>query len=153
MTTHDFTTADGIIAALYGAISFPKGGSADIDSLRQVFIPEGRLLIPKRDQPAAQSMGVEQFIARCKTVFAGDRFRGKGFRETEINRQGFRYGNIMHILSVYEAAMTDDAETIIGRGINSIQLHWENGRWWIVSMVWDDERPDNPLPDWARTTR
>jgi hypothetical protein len=33
-----------------------------------------------------------------------------------------------------------------GRGINSIELFWDGKRWWIASAVWDDERPDNPIP-------
>jgi hypothetical protein len=27
-----------------------------------------------------------------------------------------------------------------------VQLFFDRGRWWIVSIVWDNERPDNPLP-------
>ena len=33
------------------------------------------------------------------------------------------------------------------RGINSIQLYCEaDGRWRIVSMIWDNERPGLALP-------
>ena len=32
------------------------------------------------------------------------------------------------------------------RGINSIQLVRDGKRWWIASVVWDTERPDNPIP-------
>ena len=32
------------------------------------------------------------------------------------------------------------------RGINSIQLLNDGHRWWIVTVYWDSERPDNPLP-------
>jgi len=30
--------------------------------------------------------------------------------------------------------------------VNYAQLYWDGNRWWIAAMVWDDERPDNPIP-------
>ena len=35
---------------------------------------------------------------------------------------------------------------VIARGINSVELFYDGKRWWIASNIWDDERPDNPLP-------
>ena len=32
------------------------------------------------------------------------------------------------------------------RGINSIQLVHDGARWWIVSWVYDRERPGNEIP-------
>jgi hypothetical protein len=39
-----------------------------------------------------------------------------------------------------------ETEATVTRGINSIQPMNDGGRWWIVSVFWDAERPDNPLP-------
>ncbi len=41
---------------------------------------------------------------------------------------------------------TEDPEASI-RGINSIQLFNDGERWWISCIMWEDERPDNPIPD------
>lgn len=139
-----------IIKALYDSISFAKGETADWKKLRSLFIPDGRLLIPKRDQTDSTSLTVEEFVERGKVVFQNDTFRDKGFRETEIARREEAFGFVRHIFSAYEAVLSDTEDVVIGRGINSIQLLWESERWWIVSMVWDDERPDNPMPDWAQ---
>lgn len=147
--SNDVATVDGILAALYGSISFHLGGGADYERLRSLWIPAGRLLIPKRAGTDSTSVTVEEFIERCKVTFASEFFRGKGFRETETKRQEQRFGNILHVFSAYVGVISDPEERVIGRGINSIQLLWENERWWIVSMVWDDERPENPMPDWA----
>jgi hypothetical protein len=43
-------------------------------------------------------------------------------------------------------AGTMETEATVTRGINSIQLMNDGSRWWIVSVFWDAERPDNPLP-------
>ena len=32
------------------------------------------------------------------------------------------------------------------RGINSIQLFHDGTRWWVATIMWDSERPDNPIP-------
>ena len=41
---------------------------------------------------------------------------------------------------------TPEAEPF-ARGINSFQLMNDGTRWWVVSIMWDSERPDNPIPD------
>jgi hypothetical protein len=68
-----------------------------------------------------------------------------GFYESEIHRVTEKFGNIAHVFSTYESRLKADAP-IIARGINSIELFYDGKRWWIASNIWDDERPDNPLP-------
>jgi len=55
------------------------------------------------------------------------------------------YGNMMQILSSYESRRSP-SEKPFQRGINSFQVLNDGKRWWIVSIFWDSERPDNPLP-------
>jgi hypothetical protein len=47
----------------------------------------------------------------------------------------------MHVASAYETKISPDAVDYIERGINSLQLICENGRWKIVSLCWDDHAP------------
>ncbi|HEY3124786.1 MAG TPA: hypothetical protein VGK70_12100 [Thermoanaerobaculia bacterium] len=30
--------------------------------------------------------------------------------------------------------------------MNYVQLYWDDARWWIAGVVWDQERRDNPIP-------
>ncbi|TVR56843.1 MAG: hypothetical protein EA421_02270 [Gemmatimonadales bacterium] len=71
--------------------------------------------------------------------------RSQGCFEWEIHRTVQRFGSIAQVMSTYEAATTPDGEPFV-RGINSIQLTWDGERWWIVSWIYDEERPDNPIP-------
>jgi hypothetical protein len=48
-------------------------------------------------------------------------------------------------MSTYSSSTTPDGEPY-DRGINSIQLTWDGERWWIVSWIFDSERPGNPIP-------
>ena len=37
-------------------------------------------------------------------------------------------------------------EPAFARGVNSIQLMKDGGRWWVVTIFWDAEREGNPVP-------
>ena len=70
----------------------------------------------------------------------------QGVFEKEIARRTETFGNIAHVFSTYEVRRkAEDKEPFI-RGINSIQLMNDGKRWWIVTVFWEAERPDNPLP-------
>jgi hypothetical protein len=49
------------------------------------------------------------------------------------------------VLSSYEGTVASTGK-VATRGVNIFQLYFDGKRWWILSMVWDEERPDNPLP-------
>jgi hypothetical protein len=68
-----------------------------------------------------------------------------GFYESEIHRVTEKFGHIAHVFSTYESRIKADGP-VIARGINSIEIFYDGKRWWIASNIWDDERPNNPLP-------
>jgi hypothetical protein len=35
---------------------------------------------------------------------------------------------------------------VFGRGVNGLQIYWDGKRYWIASVMWDDEREGNPIP-------
>jgi len=77
-----------------------------------------------------------------------DFFAAHAFFEVETARRLHVFGNIAHAWSVYEARTAPDDETPERRGINSIQLYrGEDGRWRIISMIWDNERPGITVGD------
>ena len=57
------------------------------------------------------------------------------------------FGNMAQVWSAYEARTAPGEAPPERRGINSIQLYCEaDGRWRIISMIWDNERPGLALP-------
>jgi hypothetical protein len=36
--------------------------------------------------------------------------------------------------------------TPFARGINSFQLFFDGTRWWILTIYWQEETPEHPLP-------
>lgn len=139
----DVDSIDSIVAALYDVISGPVGEARDWDRFRSLFVPGGKLM-PTSERPEGgrglRLLGVNDYIAA-----SGDLLMQLGFREREIARVEEHFGNIAHVFSTYEGIREGDAEPFV-RGINSIQLLDDGSRWWIVSVYWQGEGPDSPLP-------
>jgi hypothetical protein len=60
------------------------------------------------------------------------------FYEREIARSADRFGNVLHVASAYETKISPTAQDFIERGVNSLQLIREDGRWRIISLCWDE---------------
>jgi hypothetical protein len=140
----DVSSLDAIVAALYDVISGPAGQARNWDRMRSLFVPGARLIpaVPRKGGGAdARVLTVDDYITR-----SGPRLEEGGFFEREIARRVERYGNIAHVFSTYESRRTRDDATPFARGINSIQVLKDGDRWWIVTVYWESERPDTPIP-------
>jgi len=76
---------------------------------------------------------------------AGSYFAQHAFFESPIVNRVQTFGNVSQVFSSYESRHAP-GEAPFARGINSIQLLNDGSRWWVVSILWDQERSDNPLP-------
>lgn len=141
----DVGSIDGIIAALYDVISGPAGQKRNWDRLRTLFIPEARMIPTGRRADGGSGkkvMSVEEYIAS-----SGPFLEKNGFFEYEISRKTEQFGGIVHVFSTYASKRTLADEKPFMRGINSIQL-WNDGtRWWVVTIFWENESADRPLPE------
>jgi hypothetical protein len=139
----DVATIDGVVDALYDVISGGVGQPRDWDRMRSLFHPAARMIAtgPAPDgTQRMQAMDVEGYITG-----GGDMLVEIGFVEREIARTTERWGNMAHLFSTYEAFRGAETEPFL-RGINSIQLWNDGNRWWILTILWEPETPDNPLP-------
>jgi len=139
----DVASVDGIVKAIYGTITFPKGELPKMDRFRSLFTPNAQFI--RLEPKGARIMDAESFISsfleRVRTGVLISFYEGEIFRKTNA------YGRIAQVFSTYEKGMnTEDPKSFV-RGINSIQLYYDGQRWWISSIVWQDERSDNPIPD------
>src|SRR6184192_922551 len=138
----DVKSIDSILAALYGVISGPAG-ERDWERFRSLFLPQARLTAATKNADGSsrvRPMGVEDYAKG-----AGSYFLQHAFFESPIVNRVETFGNITQVFSSYESRRAA-GEAPFARGINSIQLLNDGTRWWIVSILWDEERGDNPLP-------
>ncbi len=138
----DVASIEAILRALYDVISGPPGQARDWNRMRSLFIPDGRLM-PSGARPDG-TVGIRLLSVNDYIASSGPLLERVGFREREIASRVERFGHIAHVFSTYEGRMETEGTTI--RGINSIQLLNDGTRWWIVSVYWEAERPDMPIP-------
>ena len=140
----DVASADAIIAALYDANTILVDQKRDADRFRSLFVLGARLM------PTIRPPNGGTGVIRIQTVDDYIRQASSGpprhgFSEREIARTSEAFGNIMQAFSTYETHR-DSADARPIRGINSIQLFNDGSRWWVVGVMWDNERPDKPIP-------
>lgn len=136
---------DSIIDGVYKVISGGAGEKRDWDHFRSLFHPDARLIPVNTDKDtkavSAKAMTPDQYIERASPFFEKN-----GFFETEIARKTERFGNIAHVFSSYNSFYKSDDKQPFARGINSFQLMFDGKRWWIVTIYWQGESKDLPIP-------
>ncbi len=141
----DVASPDAILAATYDVISGPAAQKRDWDRFRSLFIPDARLAATGAKKTGG-GYDVRVVTPDQYVTLADAYFQKNGFFEREIARKAERYGNIMQIFSTYESRHDASDPQPFARGINSFQLFNDGTRWWIVTIFWEEETPDNPVP-------
>ncbi len=151
----DVDSIDHLMAAIYNVISGPPG-ERDWNRFRSLFAPGARLTSTARpsNSAATDPVPVRLFTADEYVNLAGKYFLTNGFFESAIVNKVQRFGNIAEVFSSYESRHTAADAKPFTRGINSMQLFYDGKRWWVLSILWDEESASNPLPsDMAKRSR
>jgi hypothetical protein len=141
--TEDVSSIDNIVQASYetisGGVGVPRqwGRDRSLYDLNVRFVytsvnPETKAITTHSESHQDFVDGSDAFLVK------------EGFEERELKHVTKRFGNVATVLSSYEGKVASGK--VITRGVNIFQLYFDGKRWWILSMVWDQERPDNMLP-------
>ena len=138
----DVSSIDAIVKALYESITFQEGETPNLERSRSLFNPKAPFIRITPD--AVNKMDLDSFLSsfseRIKTGAM------KSFYEGEISTKTHAFGSIAQVFTTYNKGInTKDPKSMV-RGINSIQLFHDGQRWWISSILWQDETEDNPIP-------
>lgn len=141
----DVQSIDSILAATYDVISGPAGKKRDWDRFRSLFYPGARLIPtgkpPDETEVRARVLSPDDYVER-----SAPRLEKAGFFEHGVSNQVDHYANIAHVFSTYESRHNADDAQPFQRGINSFQLVNDGKRWWIMTIMWQGETPDTPIP-------
>lgn len=146
----DVASPEALTRALYETVSRAPGKPFQWDRMRSLFVPQA-ILLPNPEQTGGrpETFTPETFIKWIDDSWARNApigsERDRGFAEEEIESVIERYGDIAHAFSVYQKHFWND-QRILGRGINTIQMVFREGRWWVVAMSWDEEAGAGPIP-------
>ena len=140
----DISSIDAILHAAYETISGPAGQQRDWNRFRSLFV-SGARLIPVVPDPK----GGFRTVVFSPDEYAehGDPyFQKNGFFEREVARRTDRFGSMAQVFSTYESRHASADPKPFVRGINSFQLMNDGHRWWIVTIFWQGETSDSPIP-------
>ncbi len=142
----DVSSLDAIMKAVYDVISGDAGHPRNWDRFRSLFYPGARLIPSGKNRKTgitgADTLTPDAYIERASPFFAKE-----GFYENEIARKTETYGNITHVFSTYASYHSKKDEKPFARGINSFQLLYDGKRWWVITIYWQGETPDNLIPE------
>ncbi|TYA71585.1 hypothetical protein [Seonamhaeicola marinus] len=137
-------TIDNMIKTLYGSISGEKGKARNWKQFKYLFHKDAKLIPSGENREGdfkIRYMSPDDYIKS-----SGKWLVQNGFIEKEIHREIQQFGNLVHVFSTYESYKSAADEKPFMRGINSIQLLFDNNRWWIVNIYWTNESRYNPIP-------
>ena len=141
----DVSSVDAIMKAVYDVISGDAGKKRDWDRFRSLFHKDARL-IPAGKNAQTGAIGATALTPEDYIERSGPYLEKNGFFEKEIYRKTETYGNIVHAFSTYASFRTSSDKEPFMRGINSFQLLYDGKRWWVVTIYWQGESTDNPIP-------
>jgi hypothetical protein len=139
----DVDSVEHILAAVYDCISGPPG-PRDWERFRGLFYHGARLIPSRRDKDGtvtARMMSVEDYIQGSQPFFDKD-----GFFEKPVANRVEQWDHLAHVWSTYESRHAK-GEKPFARGINSFQFLFDGSRWWVVTIYWEGEDSEHPLPE------
>ncbi|MEP7147847.1 MAG: hypothetical protein ABI857_03100 [Acidobacteriota bacterium] len=141
----DVASLDAIMKAVYDVISGDAGKARDWDRFRSLFHTDARL-IPSGKNAQTGVIGARVMTPEGYIKGSGPYLEKNGFHEREVARHVNMYGNIAQVFSTYASFHKMDDKAPFMRGINSFQLLNDGNRWWVVTIYWQAETPENPIP-------
>jgi len=140
----DVSSIDTILHAAYDTISGPAGQQRDWNRFRSLFVAGARLVavVPNHKEGfRTVVLSPEDYIQHDDPYF-----HDHGFFEREVARRTERFADIAQVFSTYESRHAADDPKPFERGINSFQLMNDGRRWWIVTIFWQGETAESPIP-------
>lgn len=138
------TSLDSTIKTLYSVISGEKGEARNWELFNYLFKPEAKLIptgTNKQGVHMARYMTPQEYINT-----SGKWLVENGFFEKEIARSVHKFGNIAQVFTTYEAYKSESDAQPFMRGINSVQMLYDNNRWWIINIYWQQASKKHPIP-------
>jgi hypothetical protein len=103
------------------------------------------VIILRTSRDSTSVFSVDGFIADFVAFAERADVRSLGFREEVVRTKPMEFGDMAHVLVLYEASIPG-SERPPRQGVDSFQLIKKAGRWWIVSITNEIPTSDRPVP-------
>ena len=123
------SSPEKITSHLLSLVSIEAGEEIPYESIKNLFVENARLsILNQEDSAFVETVSINEFIE-----LLNDPYYKNGFIEKPLGAVSEEFNGVAQVFQSFEAM---DSEGESGRGINSFQLAYFNGRWWIISLVW-----------------
>ncbi|MHC4991789.1 MAG: hypothetical protein ACYTGC_12490 [Planctomycetota bacterium] len=143
-----FPTAEGLVASLYDAVTFEAGTTPDWDHVRSMFIDEA-VIVLRTSRQSTTVFSVEGFVEDFVKFIERADARRTGFTERIIRTRPMVFGDMAHVLVLYEASIPGSPRPP-QQGVDSFSLIRKQDRWWIAAVTNEIPTPDRPVPEQLR---
>ncbi len=136
------SSPEGVVRELYRLVTFDAGTTPDFDEVRSLFLDDAVIVL--RSAPdSMRVLSVEGFVDDWLDFIARAEVEKTGFVEEIIRLKPMVFGDIAHVLVLYEASIPG-WERPPQQGVDSVQLVRRQGAWRIVAIT--NELPSAELP-------
>ncbi|MFJ6438403.1 DUF4440 domain-containing protein [Streptomyces sp. NPDC091416] len=129
------TELDHLVAAFMASFTNTGGLTPDLEGIRRLFIPEGRIISSVGPTPVI--MDLDGFIEPRRRILTDGTLTE--FSEWELSERTEVFGSVAHRFSAYAKSGVLNGHRFEARGHKSSQFLRTPAGWRICSMTWDDE--------------
>jgi len=141
-----YDTPESLITEIYKTVTFTVDGPLpDWEKVRSMFIGDA-VIVMRVTLDSMAVFSVKGFIDDFVNFVEKSPAKTVGFTERILNMNPMVFGDIAHILVLYEASITGMKRppTV---GVDSWHLLKRDGRWWITSVANDITTKERPAPN------
>lgn len=135
---------DEVVNELYRLVTIEKGSAGDWDKVRSLFIDEA-VIVLRTSREATTVFSLDGFVDDFIRFIDDYNIRETGFSEKILSMKPWVYGDMAHILVLYEASIPG-SEMPPQQGIDSFLLIRKEERWKIAAITNEIPAPDRPVP-------
>lgn len=137
-----YSDINTVITELYNVISGPSG-ERDWVLFKSLFHSNatmGAIRVSNTGERNFVYFTPDEYISRNDGFF-----KTNDFYEKELGRKVNLFGGLAQVFTAYEYRLNYNQKIKV-RGVNCIQLIFEKERWFITSIVWEEESAKNKIP-------
>lgn len=137
-------TPEGVVGRLYELVTFEAGRTPDWAEVRSLFLDQA-VIVLRTSRDASTVFSVDGFVADFQAFIERRNVKETGFAETVVTMRSLVFGDIAHVLVLYEASIPG-SERGPQQGVDSFQLIRGEGGWQVASVVNEIPTPARPVP-------
>ncbi len=133
-----------VVTELYRLVTFDAGTTPDWDRVRALFLDEA-VIVLRTSREATTVFSVDGFVDDFVAFAGREDVQASGFVERIVRRKSTVFGDIAHVLVLYEAEISG-TERPPQQGVDSFELIRRDGRWSIAAVLNEIPTPERPVP-------